>query len=78
MIVRVGDAWFPYTSIKELVERGPIFIAPRSWTAHVEIMLISGTSVRVEGVSAADVAEDINRQIAAAHRRYGDESVASP
>jgi hypothetical protein len=68
-MVCVAGTWFPYTSIKELVERGPLYVAPRSWSAHVEVLLISGTILRVEGVSAAELSEDINAQIAESHRR---------
>jgi hypothetical protein len=70
-MVCAGGTWFPYSSIKELVERGPVFVAPKAWAAHVEVLLISGTSVRVEGVSAAELSDDINRQIAEAYRRHG-------
>jgi hypothetical protein len=75
-MVCAGGTWFPYTSIKELVERGPIFVAPRAWAAHVEILLISGSSVRVENVTAAELSDDINRQIAEAYRRHGAGPVA--
>ena len=79
MIVRVGEGmWLPYTSIRDITEQGPMFVSPKSWGPHVQIVLISSDIIRVEGVSAAEVADDINRQIVGAHRRYGDTLPVEP
>lgn len=79
MIVKIGDGlWVPYTSIRDITDQGPMFVAPKSWGPHVQIILISSDIIRIEGVSAASVAEGINRQIVDAHRRYGDPLPVEP
>lgn len=79
MIVKIGGGvWLPYTSIRDITEQGPMFVSPKSWGPHVQIVLISSDIIRIEGVTAAEVADDINRQIVGAHRRYGDTVLQDP